>query len=164
MPAYDPRAIKGIGITYATSPMGADHTAGYAITANVLKVGGHIDPLKKEGQIELSRNLQVATAALDSAGLCIFVAFAVLDDEKVSHAIIDMINAEYGVEWQVDDWFDLGRFVLKTEQEFNRGAGFSEKDDRLPEFMSKPLLPHNAMWDFSNKEIDQVLQFPDYVQ
>lgn len=61
LPAYDPRAVKGVGVTYATTPMGADHTAGYAVTANILGVGGKVDPLKKEGQIELSRNLQIAT-------------------------------------------------------------------------------------------------------
>ena len=77
-PAYDPRAVKGVGVTYATTPMGADHTAGYGVTANILKVGGDIDPLKKEGNIELSRDLQIATAAIDAAGLCLFVAFAVL--------------------------------------------------------------------------------------
>jgi len=66
MPAYDPRAIQGIGVTYATSTMGADHTAGYAIATNIMKVGGYVDPLKPEGQVELSRNLQIATAALDS--------------------------------------------------------------------------------------------------
>jgi Aldehyde:ferredoxin oxidoreductase len=47
IPAYDPRPIKGIGLTYATTPMGADHTAGYCISGNILKVGGDIDPLKK---------------------------------------------------------------------------------------------------------------------
>lgn len=159
MPAYESRAVKGIGITYATTPMGADHTAGYSVTANILKVGGHIDPLKKEGQIELSRNLQIATASLDSAGLCIFVAFAVLDYEPVSHAIIDMINAQYGVNWSVDDWFNLGRSVLKTELEFNRAAGLTEKDDRLPEFMDEQLPPHNTVWDFTGEELDSVLQF-----
>ncbi|MDS1029267.1 aldehyde ferredoxin oxidoreductase C-terminal domain-containing protein [Bacillota bacterium LX-D] len=158
MPAYDPRAVKGIGVTYATTPMGADHTAGYSVATNILKVGGHIDPLEKEGQIELSRNLQIATAALDSAGLCIFVAFAVLDYEPVSHAIIDMINAQYGTNWTVDDWFDLGRSVLKTERAFNEAAGFTNKDDRLPEFFSEPVPPHNATWDFSGEELDQVMQ------
>ena len=74
MPAYDPRAVKGMGVTYATSPMGADHTAGYAVTANILKVGGDVDPLKPEGQIELSRNLQIATAAIDTCGFCLFIA------------------------------------------------------------------------------------------
>jgi aldehyde:ferredoxin oxidoreductase len=159
MPAYDPRAVKGIGVTYATTPMGADHTAGYSITANILKVGGFVDPLEKDGQIELSRNLQIATAALDSAGLCIFVAFAVLDYEPVSHAIIDMINARYGTNWSVDDWFNLGRYVLKTERAFNEAAGFTSKDDRLPEFMSEPIPPHNAVWDITGNELDQVFAF-----
>jgi len=62
MPAYDPRGVQGIGVTYATTTMGADHTAGYAVTANILGVGGKVDPLKPEGQAELSRNLQIATA------------------------------------------------------------------------------------------------------
>lgn len=159
MPAYDPRAVKGIGVTYATTPMGADHTAGYSVTANILKVGGHIDPLKKDGQVELSRNLQIATAALDSAGLCIFVSFAVLDYEPTSHALIDMINAQYGTNWSVDDWFDLGRYVLKTEKAFNREAGFTSKDDRLPEFFDEPIPPHNATWDFTGNELDSVLDF-----
>ncbi|MCK4849853.1 MAG: aldehyde ferredoxin oxidoreductase, partial [Phycisphaerae bacterium] len=79
MPAYDPRAIQGMGVTYATSTMGADHTIGYSVAPNILKVGGDLDPLKTEGQVEMSRNLQVATGMLDSAGLCLFVAFAVLD-------------------------------------------------------------------------------------
>ena len=79
MPAYDPRAVQGMGVTYATSTMGADHTAGYAVTANILKVGGDVNPLSPEGQIELSRNLQIATAAVDSTGMCLFIAFALLD-------------------------------------------------------------------------------------
>lgn len=159
MPAYDPRSIKGIGVTYATTTMGADHTAGYSVTSNVLNVGGRIDPLAKEGQIELSRNLQIATAAIDSAGLCIFTAFAILDYEPVSLALIDMINAQYGTNWTVDDWFSMGRLVLKTERAFNKAAGFSNIDDRLPEFFSEPVPPHNATWDFTGEELDQVYNF-----
>lgn len=161
IPAYDPRAVKGIGVTYATSTMGADHTAGYSVTANILNVGGHVDPLKKEGQVELSRNLQIATASLDSAGLCIFVAFPVLDSEEVSHAIIDMLNAQYGMDWSVEDWFDLGRYVLNTERAFNKAAGFSKKDDRLPEFFSEEVPPHNTTWDFTGRELDEVLEFKE---
>ena len=88
MPAYDPRGVQGIGVTYATTPMGADHTAGYAVAANILKVGGYVDPLKPEGQIELSRNLQVATAAIDATGMCLFIAFAVLDQPETFQALI----------------------------------------------------------------------------
>ena len=159
MPAYDPRSVKGVGVTYATTTMGADHTAGYAVTANILNVGGHVDPLAKEGQVELSRNLQIATAAIDSAGLCVFTAFAIIDSEPVSHALVDMINAQYGTNWSVDDWFNLGRHVLKTERAFNEAAGFTNKDDRLPEFFNEPLPPHNTTWDFSGEELDQVYNF-----
>jgi aldehyde:ferredoxin oxidoreductase len=52
MPAYDPRTVQGIGVTYATSTMGADHTAGYAVATNILGIGGNVDPLKPEGQKE----------------------------------------------------------------------------------------------------------------
>jgi aldehyde:ferredoxin oxidoreductase len=93
LPAYDPRAAQGIGVTYATSTMGADHTAGYAITANVLGVGGRVDPLKPDGQVALSRNLQIATAAVDTSGLCLFVAFAVLDDPKALEGVCEMLAA-----------------------------------------------------------------------
>lgn len=159
MTAYDPRSVKGIGVTYATNPMGADHTSGYTITSNILKVGGYVDPLSKEGQVELSRNMQISTAAIDSAGLCIFTAFAILDYEPVSHALIDMINAQYGTNWTVEDWFVLGKSVLKTERAFNEAAGFTKKDDRLPEFFSEPIPPHNAIWDFTGEELDQVYTF-----
>ncbi|GAB6172130.1 aldehyde ferredoxin oxidoreductase C-terminal domain-containing protein [Paradesulfitobacterium aromaticivorans] len=159
IPAYDPRAVKGIGITYATTPMGADHTAGYSVTANILKVGGHVDPLRKEGSVELSRTLQIATASLDSAGLCIFTAFAVLDYPEVAHAIVDMINAQYDLNMTDDDWFEFGKNVLRTERKFNQAAGFTSKDDRLPEFFSEELPPHNATWDFSGEEIDEVFNF-----
>ena len=160
IPAYDPRAVKGIGITYATSTMGADHTAGYAVTANILKVGGSVDPLKKEGQVELSRNLQIATAAVDSAGLCIFVAFAALDVPEAFTAIVDMLNARFGISLTADDVVGLGKTILKTEHEFNLAAGFTNKDDRLPEFFAEePLPPHNVVWDFTGEEIDAFWDF-----
>ena len=69
IPAYDPRSCRGNGVTYATTPMGADHTAGYAVTANIMNVGGLVDTTKDDDQIELSRNLQIATAAMHSTGL-----------------------------------------------------------------------------------------------
>lgn len=160
IPAYDPRSIKGQGVTYATTPMGADHTAGYAIATNILNIGGHIDPLKKAGQVELSRNLQIATAAVDSTGMCIFVAFAILDDPKCLPALIDMINSRFGTSLTEDDVANLGKKILKLEKDFNLRAGLSSADDRLPEFMKyEALPPHNALWDFTNEEIDAFWNF-----
>lgn len=160
IPAYDPRSIKGMGITYATSTQGADHTMGYTIATNILGVGGTLDPLSKEGQVELSRNLQIATAAIDSTGMCLFIAFAALDDATCLPALIDMLNACYGIELTGDDVTNLGKSILKTEHAFNLAAGFTRQDDRLPEFFSvEPLPPHNVVWDFSGDEIDTFWNF-----
>jgi len=160
IPAYDPRSVKGIGVTYCTSPMGADHTAGYTIATNILNVGGKVDPLKKEGQVELSRNLQIATAAIDSTGMCIFIAFPALDIPECLPALIEMINARFGTQLTGDDVVDLGKRVLKTERAFNLAAGLTRAQDRLPEFFrSDPVPPHNAVWDFTDEELDAFWDF-----
>ena len=160
MPAYDPRGIQGIGVTYATSTMGADHTAGYAVATNILGVGGKVDPLTPEGQVELSRNLQIATAAVDSTGMCLFIAFAVLDQPETFQALIDMINAFYGGELTADGVAELGKSVLKTERDFNTRAGFTSKQDRLPEyFLKEELPPHNVTFKVKDEELDQVFNW-----
>ncbi|MDY0161987.1 aldehyde ferredoxin oxidoreductase family protein [Desulfobotulus sp.] len=160
IPAYDPRSVRGMGITYATSTMGADHTAGYTVATNILNVGGSVDPLKNEGQMELSRNLQIATAAIDSTGLCLFVAFPVLDIPEAFNAVVDMLNARFGLSLTGDDVSSLGSSILKMEREFNRKAGFNEASDRLPEFFSEETLPpHNTIWDVSDAEMDTFWNF-----
>ncbi len=160
LPAYDPRTVKGQGVTYATSPMGGDHTAGYAVATNIMKVGGDVDPLKAEGQVKLSRDLQIATAAIDTAGLCLFVAFPVLDIPDAFDAIVDMLNAKYGLSLTGDDIGSLGQRVLKMERDFNKQAGFTAADDRLPEFFKlEKLPPHNEVFDISDEELDTVFNF-----
>ena len=160
IPAYDPRAIKGIGITYATSTQGADHTMGYTIATNILGVGGKVDPLSKEGQVELSRNLQIATAAIDSTGMCLFIAFAALDDAACLPALIDMINARFGIKLTADGVTNLGMSILKIERGFNLAAGFTNEDDRLPEFFQdEAIAPHNVVWDISDEALDSFWNF-----
>lgn len=160
MPAYDPRAIKGIGVTYATTPQGADHTAGYSIAPNVLGVGGHVDPLSREGQVEWSRNLQIATAAIDAAGECLFIAFAVLDDPRALDGLCQMITASQGRAFTPDDMTALGKSILNVELDFNRRAGFTAADDRLPDFfINEKLAPHDTTFDVTDEELDAVLDF-----
>lgn len=160
MPAYDPRAVKGVGVTYATSPMGADHTAGYAVASNIMKVGGDVDPLKPEGQIELSRNLQIATAALDSTGFCLFIAFAILDQPETFNAMVETINGMYDLNMTGDDVVALGKKILTMEREFNKKAGFTAQDDRLPlYFKREKFAPHNVTFDVPDEELDKVFDW-----
>jgi aldehyde:ferredoxin oxidoreductase len=160
MPAYDPRGIQGIGVTYATTTQGADHTAGYAVTANVLGVGGSVNPLKPEGQIELSRNLQIATAAIDSTGMCLFIAFAILDQPDTFQALLDLLGSFTGQKLTGDDVVGLGKSILKMEREFNQKAGFTKAMDRLPDYFKKEKLPpHNVTFMVSDSDLDQVFNW-----
>lgn len=160
LPAYDPRPIMGIGVTYATSTQGADHTAGYSITSNVLAVGGTVDPLKPEGQAALSQGLQIATGMLDAMGLCIFVAFAVLDMPEALDAIFEMAAAHTGQDWDVDALMQLGKETLTYERLFNEHAGFTNEDDRLPKFFyEEPLAPHDVVFTVTDEDLDSVHSF-----
>jgi aldehyde:ferredoxin oxidoreductase len=152
IPAYDPRGLKGIGITYATSPMGADHTAGLTLGLNLDQVPGR----DKAGQVALSRDFQIGTAFIDSTGLCLFTSGPGLANPEV---LISMINARFGIELTPADVSEMGKTILKTEHAFNRAAGLTRADDRLPEFFREPLPPHKSVWDFTDEEIDEFWDF-----
>lgn len=150
MSAYDPRAIKGTGVTYATSPQGGDHTAGLTIRAKV----DHLDPTI---QAQLSRNIQVNMAGYDTLGACIFAGFGFGVNLQV---IADLLKARYG--WQVgnDILQVLGRETISLEREFNRLAGFTKADDRLPEWMRRePLPPHNSVFDVPEEDLDTIFDW-----
>jgi aldehyde:ferredoxin oxidoreductase len=160
MPAYDPRAVQGIGVTYATTTMGADHTAGYAVATNILKVGGFVDPLKPEGQIDLSRNLQIATASIDSTGMCLFIAFAILDQPETFQAFLDLLNACYGLNFTGESVVEYGKKILSMEREFNKRAGFTSQHDRLPHyFKTQPIPPHNVTFMVKDEDLDKVFNW-----
>lgn len=145
--AYEPRAIKGTGVTYATSPQGADHTCGLTIRAKV----DHLDPA---GQAELSRNVQINNAGYDTLGACIFAGFGF---SAVPEAVRDLINARYGWQMGLDALQILGRETIKLEREFNRLAGFTSVHDRLPEYMRRePLPPFNAVFDVPESDLDHI--------
>ncbi len=150
MSAYEPRAIKGTGVTYATSPQGADHTSGLTIRAKI----NHLDP---NGQAAISRTTQINMAGYDTLGACIFAGFGF---GAAPETIRDLINARY--DWNVgaDILQVLGRESLKLEREFNRLAGFTNADDRLPEWMTRePLPPHKVVFDVSEEDLDGVFNW-----
>jgi len=150
--------VKGIGVTYATSTMGADHTAGYTIAPEILGVGGEVDPFDVE-KAELTRNFLKATAFIDAAGYCLFIAFAILDKPKGFEGVVESCNGVLGTDWTMDDVARIGGEIIEMERAFNTGAGFNEADDRLPEFMKyEKLPPHNVVFDVPDEELDKVHQ------
>jgi aldehyde:ferredoxin oxidoreductase len=157
MPAYEPRAVKGIGITYATTTMGADHTAGYTICPEILSIGGKADPLSSEGKAALSRAFQATTAFIDSSGHCLFIAFAILDIASGFEGMVEGCNGVLGTNWKPDDVVKIGSEILRKERAFNEAAGLSKEHDRVPEFMRyEPLPPHNQVFDVPDSALDSV--------
>ena len=118
------------------------------MAANIFKV---------DGQVDTSRDLQIGTTALDGTGMCLFVAFAVLDSAAAFGAIRDMLNAQYGWNLSDDDVLAIGGKTLVKERSFNKDAGFGPADDRLPEFCyTEPLPPHDIVFKVSDRELDEL--------
>ncbi|MFO8037085.1 MAG: aldehyde ferredoxin oxidoreductase C-terminal domain-containing protein [Anaerolineales bacterium] len=162
MPAYEPRAIKGIGVTYATSTMGADHTSGYTIAPEIAGVGGDVDALEDKGKAELSLTFQAATAFVDSTGYCLFIAFPILDIESGWEGMAESVAGVTGMDISGGDVIDLGKEILKMERKFNMRAGFTAEHDRPPEFMRyEKLPPHNVVWTLTDEELDKVYAWVD---
>lgn len=149
MSAYEPRSIKGTGVTYATTPQGADHTSGLTIRAKV----NHLDP---NAQKDASLNAQLNMAGYDSLGACIFAGFgyAATPDGVVKR----LLKARYGWDDLPDNILQaLGKEVIKMEREFNKRAGFTAKDDRLPAWMTREAIPENgAVFDVSEEVLDHI--------
>jgi len=125
-----------------------------------MNVGGSVDPLKPEGQVELSKNLQITTAAIDSTGMCLFIAFAVMDQPETFQALLDGLNAFYGLNMTGDDVAELGKSVLKNERDFNERAGLTSAQDRVPDFFKKEALsPHDVTFQVTDEDLDQVFNF-----
>jgi aldehyde:ferredoxin oxidoreductase len=153
---YDPRGMQGNAVTYATSPMGADHTAGNVMGEYLT---GALDALKPEGQVEASTNTQVAMAAVDCTGLCLLASFALTAPEG-GEAFLKVMNAKFGTQLGPEDIPAMGIRVLNAELDFNSKAGFTNEDNRMPEFFYKePLPPHNKTVLISDEEMDKALKF-----
>lgn len=158
IPGYDPRALKGNGVTYVTSPMGADHTAG-----NAFETAKTVNPIGKENQVENSRRLQIRAAILDTMGLCLFTRPPFVKNPELFTLFL---KGRYGWDVTYKDVQRIGIDALETEREFNRRAGVSEEFYDIPEFMrEEPLPPRNSIYDIPMEEMQRIwdVKIPDDV-
>jgi aldehyde:ferredoxin oxidoreductase len=126
-PAYDPRGIQGIGLAYATSNRGACHLRGYTIASEILGIPEKTDPLVPDGKAGLVKAFQDATAAVDSAGLCVFTTFAWTMDD-----IAPQVDAACEGDWSPERMVEVGERIWNMEREYNAKAGVTGADDTLP--------------------------------
>jgi len=130
--AYDPRVFKGMGVTYATSPMGADHTSGAAIAGRVpSQTKDYGELTKNKGKFDLSFELQVYTTILDSMGCCYFIGPSYENMEIITAAI----NAMYNLDLTRDEIINIGKHILRIELAFNEKAGITKDNNDVPEFL-----------------------------
>ena len=151
MSAYDPRALKGTGVTYATSTQGADHTMGNGLPGRF-----GVDTNSKEQQVEISRKLQIMSSVVDGLGLCLFIG----PMPPTMDTLVKVLSKYMGKEVTLDELLEQGKELLRVELAFNKAAGLTSADDRLPEFFStEPLEPKGVVFDFTPEELDSVLDF-----
>jgi aldehyde:ferredoxin oxidoreductase len=126
-PAYDPRGIQGMGLTYATSNRGACHLRSYTVASEILGIPEKTDPLATDGKAGLVKAFQDATAAVDSSGLCLFTTFAWTLDN-----IAPQIDAACEGDWTPERLVEVGERIWNLERDFNLAAGITGADDTLP--------------------------------
>jgi aldehyde:ferredoxin oxidoreductase len=149
--AYDPRVFKGMGVTYATSPMGADHTSGAAIAGRVpSQTKDYGELTKNEGKFDLSFELQVYTTVLDSIGCCYFIGPSYENMAIVTAAI----NAMYNLDLTREEVINIGKHILKIELAFNEKAGITKDNNDVPEFLKlEPSEPSGLKFTFTKEEL-----------
>jgi aldehyde:ferredoxin oxidoreductase len=147
-PGYDPRALKGNGVTYAMSPMGADHTAG-----NCFGSRNEVDPLGVENQGELSKRIQRTIGTLDCLGFCMFAREPLFADPSL---LSGMVNALVGSDFDENTIWNMAIDTIKLEREFNIAAGLSPAHDKLPEYVYyEKLAPTDSVFDLSEEEMQK---------
>ena len=155
-PAYDPRGIQGMGLTYATSNRGACHLRSYTVASEILGIPEKTDPAVTDGKAGLVKAFQDATAAVDSMGICVFTTFA-----WTLENMAPQMDAACDGDWTVDRLVEAGERIWNLERDYNIKAGLTGADDNLPERLLKEASKA-APTEGQVCNLDQML--PEYYQ
>ncbi|HEX5641562.1 MAG TPA: aldehyde ferredoxin oxidoreductase family protein [Thermoleophilia bacterium] len=146
MPAYDGRAIQGIGLNYATSNRGGCHVRGYTISHEVLGSGGNADPHVTEGKAGLGIAFQNLTAALDATGSCLFATFGLTGEQ-----LVKTLATLTGYDYTLEEFLQVGDRIWTQERLWNIAAGYTSADDTLPRRLLEEPLKTGASKGHVNK-------------
>ena len=140
LPGYDPRGLQAAGLNYATSPIGGSHCRAHMAYAEMVGIPKPVDPHEWKGKAKLTKFWQDVFSIIDSAGLCIFFAFRNLLRPELDiypDGILEYLNAVTGAEYSLAELMKAGERTLNAERMFLIHAGFSGKDDALPERLTR---------------------------
>jgi aldehyde:ferredoxin oxidoreductase len=142
LPAYDPRAAKGMALAYATSNRGGCHLRAYVVMSELLSLPRYIDPSSYEGKAELVRRLQDIYAVVDSLIMCKFTSFAFFSTLSYEPTVYArLLTTATGMYVDEEELLKVGERIFNVERLFNLREGFSRSDDTLPGRLLKEPLP-----------------------
>lgn len=141
---YDPRGEKGMGLAYATSPIGASHMRGDPAYIEILGVPMLIDPLTWEDKPQIVKDWQDVFAVIDAAGLCVFFSvrnFVTPTRDIRPVGIQRLLNAATGFDYSTEELVKAGERIFNAERIFLLKAGFKASDDSLPARITREPMP-----------------------
>jgi aldehyde:ferredoxin oxidoreductase len=143
-PGYEPRGSQAMGLAYATSPIGGSHMRGDPAYFELFGVPEAMDPHQWEGKAKVTKAFQDLSAIIDAAGLCIFFAVRNLAAKDLGVApvgILEYLNAATGANYTLEELMQAGERIINAERLFLTKAGFTSKDDSLPDRLTQTPAP-----------------------
>ncbi|MEW6262875.1 MAG: aldehyde ferredoxin oxidoreductase family protein [Thermodesulfobacteriota bacterium] len=141
---YEPRGEQGMGLAYATSPIGASHMRGDPAYVELFGTPVRLDPHTWQDKPELVARWQHVSALTDSAGLCIFFAARQLLEPTLKlrpEGIRRLLNSATGADYSLEELEKAGERIFNAERLWLNRAGFNRKDDTLPDRLTKEPAP-----------------------
>ena len=155
-PAYDARAVQGMGLGYATSNRGACHLKAYTVSPEILGIPKKMDPHTHEGKAEITKIFQDITCAVDATGLCLFLTFGVGLEEMLPQLV-----AATGIPYTMETLTQVGERIWNLERLWNERAGLGKGSDVLPKRLLEDPVPSGPAKGLVSK-LPQML--PEYYQ
>ncbi|WP_456487587.1 aldehyde ferredoxin oxidoreductase family protein, partial [Candidatus Alkanophaga liquidiphilum] len=144
-PGYEPRAMKGAALSFATANRGADHLGAlmtlvdFGMATPLAMVT--VDPLELSSEkVRLVKELEDWMQVLDSAIICKFFGVLLRKEELAS-----LISLVTGFDFSVKTLERIGERIWNLERLFNLREGLRGKeDDWLPDRFYEEPLPKGA--------------------
>jgi aldehyde:ferredoxin oxidoreductase len=130
---YDPRILKGMGLSYGTSDRGACHLRA---TFYKPELSGVVDPDQIEGKAEVFAEWEDRLTLFDALILCRFYRDLYQWDELSA-----FLKATTGLDLDKKAMRSIAATITDNTRRFNLREGLTPEEDRLPKRFHREALP-----------------------